>query len=202
VLAKADSVHIQPFIVNINEGAFSIAGNIATSHFSTKINADLSTYWTKVTVVYTSDGTDSSTQLFVNQSLILSKTDKGKLLRWSDESTLLIGGYPLSSTTLLRSEKFVGWIDDIAFYNRKLNSTEIANNWMKEADINDASLFIYYNFETAYKSSGNKFKNLGKAGSQADLSNGLLFGGKLYFDSLDQNVRLVTTATTVPIIQY
>ena len=40
------------------------------------------------------------------------------------------GGYALSSRSLITKDRFVGWIDDLAFHSRILSSSEIEQNWL------------------------------------------------------------------------
>ena len=42
---------------------------------------------------------------------------------------LTLGGYSSSATQLSTKDRFLGWLDDVAFYNRVLSHVEIENNW-------------------------------------------------------------------------
>ena len=42
------------------------------------------------------------------------------------------GGYALAARSLITKDRFVGWIDDFAFYSRILSTSEIAQNWLVE----------------------------------------------------------------------
>lgn len=41
----------------------------------------------------------------------------------------IAGGYSSSATSLSIKDRFLGWLDDLAFYNRVLSPKEIAANW-------------------------------------------------------------------------
>jgi hypothetical protein len=82
----------------------------------------------------------------------------------------------------------LGWIDDLAFYNRAMTSSEIASKWNKAADTTDSSLFIYYDFDEG-PGAADVIKNHGVAGSVADINNGKIFGGKLYYDTVSSGIR-------------
>jgi hypothetical protein len=110
----------------------------------------------------------------------------------------MLGGYAMGATSVENTIRFVGWMDDLAFYNRILSAEEVALNWENAGNINDPSLFAYYSFDEG--PGAIVFKNLGKVGSDADLYNGQLFGGKLYSDVVTQTVNSVTPALTVSLI--
>ena len=91
----------------------------------------------------------------------------------SSHSSFLSIFQQASNTNLVsgtQSEKFYGWMDDLAFYNRVLSTEEISKNWQKAVDTTDPSLFLYYNFDDGPDSA--VIKNHGTIGSQADLYNG------------------------------
>ena len=55
---------------------------------------------------------------------------------WNQSNSLNIaGGYPSSATSLSIKNRFLGWIDDIAFYNRVLSPDEVANNWWVQCSV-------------------------------------------------------------------
>jgi hypothetical protein len=107
-----------------------------------------------------------------------------------------IGAYGTAPTSISTDDRFMGWIDELAFYSRVLTDAEIKSNWLKEADITDSSLFIYYNFEEGPGSV--TIKNLGVAGPQADLHNGQIFGGPRYFETVSSQLRTVAPCSFVP----
>lgn len=39
------------------------------------------------------------------------------------------GAYATAPTSIITSGRFMGWIDELAFYNRVLSDTEIKSNW-------------------------------------------------------------------------
>ena len=173
-------------------------GNFATAHFETDIHdIDMASYWNKLTVTYSTNmiGTASVTTLYINGTRISTTRGTGKLLRWTDSSTMILGGYTLSATSLLENEKFVGWIDDLAFYNRVLGPNEIAATWNLAGNTSDQSMFIYYNFEEGPNAA--VFCNLGSVGSQANIQNGYVGGRQQYFEETSQEWRAVTPANAV-----
>ena len=57
----------------------------------------------------------------------------------------------------------------------------------KVADVSDPSLIIYYDFDNGPDS--DIIPNLGIAGSVADLSNGKIFGTRLYNEAISKELR-------------
>lgn len=94
VIARGDSTHIQPFVI-LNEPNMkpAISCNVAgTAHkFILPVAAYNFNYWAKFTLTYTTTGTVSLSQFYINGTLISNWTGAGKLMRWSDSSTLVIG---------------------------------------------------------------------------------------------------------------
>lgn len=58
----------------------------------------------------------------------------------------------------------------------------------KAGNISDPSLFIYYNFDEGPGST--TIKNYGEAGSVADLDNGKVFNGDLYYELISKELRV------------
>ena len=197
MIANGDTNHVQPFVLDSTSEQLTVVVNIATSsaNFIVPPNDDIWTYWTKLTVTYNTTGSVSETRLYLNSTLIGKRISNGKILRWSDQSTLLLGGYSLSATSTVLTERFEGWMDDLAFYSRVLSPKEISSKWHYPANTSDSSLFIYYDFDDGPSSS--IATNRGLAGSVADLYNGKVFGGLIYFDSNSQSIRSATSATWV-----
>ena len=114
--------------------------------------------------------------IYFNGTLARHAPGNGNVLRWADTTALVIGGYAqqqANDPTLVsatQTERFYGWMDDFAFYNRVLSVTEISNNWQKVVDTTDPSLFLYYNFDEGPSST--VIKNHGTIGTQGDLYNG------------------------------
>ena len=166
LIAKGDSNHFQPFVV-FNEIGKPL--QIACVAVSTGQVITLPPkyegifYWSKFTLTYTTTGSKSLSIFYINGTMIANWTDAGKVMRWSDSSTLLIGvdmitlnklinqltskhhahtlnivilfifvtlgGYSSSSTHISNRYRFLGWMDDLAFYNRVLSPHEIKSNW-------------------------------------------------------------------------
>ena len=55
-------------------------------------------------------------------------------------------------------------------------------------------MFIYYDFESP---DGSLIKNLGTAGATADLTNGKVFNGNLYYESITKQLRVPSKASMV-----
>ena len=74
---------------------FNIATEAKTFVFPLKINGitvDFN-YWMKMTVTYESNGKKSFSNAYFNGTLIKTWNGTGKLLRFQDSSTLLVGKY-------------------------------------------------------------------------------------------------------------
>ena len=202
VIANGDTNHIQPFFLNFQEPPLGVIDNIfsansaRTAMSEQAINSIFSSYWTKMTAVYNTTGTTSSTSLYFNGTLVHRTKAKGSFLRWSDKSAMFLGGYAAGSSLLSMKTRFNGWVDDLAFYNRAMTDAEIAQHGWAVPDVADPSLVIYYNFE---EGPGAKvIKNLGSAGPLADLLNGKVLGSAEYTDLDTQTVRAVAPATYSP----
>ena len=48
-------------------------------------------YWAKMTFTYTSTNINSASSFYINGSLVSNWTDHGKIMRWSDSTTLVLG---------------------------------------------------------------------------------------------------------------
>ena len=197
MISRGDTNHVQPFFIEIVNGYLKISSNVATTSTSLALpkDAELWKYWTKITVTYVTTGSASLTAIYLNGTQLGNMTSTGKVLRWSDESTLIIGGYALGSTSTLIKSRFIGWIDDLSFYNRALNASEIATTWQLAGNVSDPSLFIYYDFDDGPGS--DVIKNHGTAGAQADIYNGEMFGSHVYYDTVGQTMRTITKAAWV-----
>lgn len=195
MLVNGDTNHVQPFILMTGSDYkyyFAPCCSATCHTLSQPIDFDFWSYWTKVTFVYKTTGTTSFSQLYANGTLLESWTDSGRPLRWSDGGTMMIGGYAVSPVSFSAVSKFVGWIDDLAFYNRAFTADEVAASWNSAANVNDPSLFIYYNFDEGPGS--DLIKNHGVAGSVADLFNGKVFGGTFYVDSVSSQLSFAQPA--------
>ena len=178
VSSSQDLYHVQPFEIDPNSGVnnlpqvgswTSLGGYYST--LNTSQSALVNSYWTKVTYTYNSTGTISMSSIYFNGTLLGSNIGSGGLLRFVDQTSLSLGGYPNGGQSQFSgSQRFYGWIDDLALYNRVQTEEEISKYWMKAADVSDPSLFIYYNFDEGPGSS--VIHNLGAVGSQANLING------------------------------
>jgi hypothetical protein len=199
MMSGTDTNHVQPFFITLeSEGVISLRAFIATSIFATSFPFDMNllSTWTKYTVTYTTTGTVSNIKLFLNGTMLHSADSTGGYLTWSKEATMQIGAYATAPTSVATDDRFMGWIDELSFYNRVLSDAEIKSNWLKEADITDNSLVIYYNFN---EGPGSKtIKNHGIAGVQADLQNGQMFGGPRYFETVSSQLRSVSPCSFVP----
>ena len=202
MLAKNDPNHFQ-MILNVVQRQKNWLPNLevyaaqVTSFTPANINL-FSSCWTHVTVTY--NLTDLS--VFYNGSLASTTPGNGQSLRWADTSGIFLGGSMLSqaSDTELVSgshtEKFYGWLDDMAFYNRVLTVKEIADNWQKAVDTADKSLFLYYNFDE-----GPGFTHIinhGTIGPQGDLYNGQVLGSTSYLETNTQTSMPVTKGIFSP----
>lgn len=58
-------------------------------------------YWAKMTLTYKSDGLKSASTFYINGSLVSNYTDYGKLMRWSDSTTLVVGTFAYTTITIL-----------------------------------------------------------------------------------------------------
>ena len=178
VSSSQDLYHVQPFEIDPNSGVnnlpqvgswTSLGGYYST--LNTSQSALVNSYWTKVTYTYNSTGTISMSSIYFNGTLLGSNIGSGGLLRFVDQTLLSLGGYPNGGQSQFSgSQRFYGWIDDLALYNRVQTEEEISKYWMKAADVSDPSLFIYYNFDEGPGAS--VIHNLGAVGSQANLING------------------------------
>mmetsp|Transcript_9320 Transcript_9320/g.9396 ORF Transcript_9320/g.9396 Transcript_9320/m.9396 type:complete len:1334 (-) Transcript_9320:2058-6059(-) len=206
MIAAGDSNHVQPFSIKVSStGLLVISGIIGTASIeipllSTTTNAtsDVWNYWFHITTTYRQSGSHCNFLFYFNGTLAANSTQPGNSLRWSDDSTIVLGGYALSNTGTLIRDRFIGWIDELKFYNRILSSAEIASNWQKQGNTSDTSLFIYYNFDEGPKASSNTIINHGTVGSMADLMNGEMYGGGLYYDIQTSSIRSVKPAKYVP----
>ncbi len=134
--------------------------------------------------------------MYINGTSLFNYTGSGKKLRWSDKSTILLGGYALSPTTNLGARRFIGWIDDLCFYNRILSSAEIQSTWKHGGNVSDPSLFIYYDFDEG--PGAPVFVNKGIAGVVANLHNGKGFNGSsVMYDAISGRPFIVTEAVSV-----
>lgn len=57
----------------------------------------------------------------------------------------------------------------------------------KVGNVSDPSLFIYYDFDDV--STAPLIANRGVAGSSADLQNGKIFGGSMYYETISKELR-------------
>jgi hypothetical protein len=196
VIANGDTNHVQLFL-DIANNRLNFVVNIATASLNIPLpnNMDVWTYWTKFTVTYNTTGSKSYTYAYANGTYLGEFVGNGKVLRWHDQSTLILGAYALSATSTLIKERFVGWIDDLAFYSRVMSAAEIEANWQHAGNTSDSSLFIYYSMDEG--PGATVIKNSGKIGSTADLNNGKIFGGLIYYDSASNAIRSVTEAKWV-----
>ena len=159
------------------------------------IYVDVSTYWTKWTLTCSTDDIISNITVYANGTEVGFSSGPGKLFRWSESATLILGGYPLSGTEMTSDERFIGWIDDLAFYNRAWSAAEVSQHWAHAGNANDQSLVLYYTFDEG--PGATVFKNSAFSGSQGDLSNGNLVGRPQYFESVTRSIRSVSPALSV-----
>ena len=202
MIANGDTNHMQPFFLEILNGQLQFSGYIATTsstNYRLSRSMDLWTYWTHVAVTYNTTGTSSTSILYINGTMRETLETSGKILRWHDSSMLILGGYALGPTSTIMKDRFIGWIDDWAFYNRVLSPDEISSNWYKVPNVSDSSLFIYYNFDEGPGAS--TIKNLGTVGDQADLENGKLAGSEIYYDAVGRSIRNVAEAKWVSTVE-
>lgn len=94
LITKGDANHLQPFILLNDVGkplqiAFAVAGTGHVLNLPSKYFSIL--YWSKFTFTYTTTGSKSESFFYINETLISNWTDKGKAMRWSDSTTLVIG---------------------------------------------------------------------------------------------------------------
>ena len=206
VSTSQDLYHVQPFEIDPNAGTNNLpqfGSWTALSGYYNTLNtseaAMLNAYWTKVTYVYNSTGTVSMSSIYFNGTLLGRNIGTGGKLRFADQGTFKIGGYPDGDGRLINfsgSQRFYGWLDDLAFYNRVQTDAEIAANWMKVADVADPSLFIYYSFDEG--PGATVIHNLGAVGSQANLRNGEVLGSGFYTETDSQTIRNITRASFSP----
>ena len=102
LLTKGDANHLQPFILLNDVGkplqiAFAVAGTGRVLTLPSKYFSIL--YWSKFTFTYTTTGSKSKSSFYINQTLISNWTDEGKVMRWSDSTTLVIGTNIITSNT-------------------------------------------------------------------------------------------------------
>ena len=97
-----------------------------------------------------------------------------------------------------QSERFFGWMDDLAFYNRVLTVEEISKNWQQAIHVvtTDPSLFLYYNFDEGPVST--VITNHGTIGPQGDLYNGKVLGSSTYMDTASQAILPVKQGLFAP----
>ena len=94
VTARGDSNHFQPFIILIEPRSIAaISCNVAgTAHnFVLPVKDYNMQYWAKFTMTYTTTGSVSHSKFYVNGTLLTNWTGAGKIMRWSDSSTLVVG---------------------------------------------------------------------------------------------------------------
>eukprot|EP00596_Hydrurales_sp_CCMP1899_P000141 CAMPEP_0119055568 /NCGR_PEP_ID=MMETSP1177-20130426/75791_1 /TAXON_ID=2985 /ORGANISM="Ochromonas sp, Strain CCMP1899" /LENGTH=1294 /DNA_ID=CAMNT_0007036121 /DNA_START=125 /DNA_END=4009 /DNA_ORIENTATION=- len=198
MIAGTDTNHIQPFIINVWQGQIQLTINLAQTSIAIPYpyHPDRLADWNKYTVSYTTTGIVSKIRFYVNGTLLQNATGNGGLLRWADQSTMAIGSYSTAPTSVTSERRFIGSIDELAFYNRVLTDNEVASTWLKGADTNDTSLVIYYDFDEG--PGADTIKNHGVAGAQADLQNGKIFGGPRYLETVSAQLRSVSTCSFVP----
>ena len=202
LLAKNDPNHLQ-MLLNLVQRLNNWLPNLevyaaqVTSIAPANINK-FSSCWTHVTMTYNS----TNVSIFYNGSLASTTPGNGQSLRWADTTGLFLGGSILSqasnteSVSGSHSEKFYGWLDDVAFYNRVLSVDEISKNWQQAVDTTDPSLFLYYNFDEGPGST--VIKNHGTIGSQGDLYNGQVLGSTSYLETNSQTALPVTPGIFTP----
>ena len=201
MMTRNDPNHVQPVIFGCIDGV-SVFGSIVSfsgmpQYLSSNQSAMTDAYWTKVTATYNTTGTVSHFALYFNGTKMGQAVGSGTVLRWADRSTLVLGGYATTPTTIGKKRRFFGWVDDLAFYSRALSDDEVRRSWNKVADVTDPSLFIYYNFDEG--PGARVIKNLGSIGAQADLQNGQFINGATeYYESDTQVTRALMPASFSP----
>lgn len=112
-----------------------------------------------------------------------------------------LGGYSLSPTNLSINDRLIGWMDDLAFYNRVMSENEMATTWQNAADNSNGSLVINFNFDEA--PNHDTIKNYSIARAMLAILpfiehlKGRIFRGQL-FEANSQAIRSVKFATFVP----
>jgi hypothetical protein len=135
--------------------------------------------------------------MYLNGTLQYRVNANGKTMRWGEgDGTMIMGGYPTALLSLSIKDRFVGWMDDLAYYSRVWSDAEVAAKWKQQADLADQSLFIYYNFDEG--PGATVIKNWGSVGAQADLTNGKWHGADAYLESDSQVHRTMTSASYSP----
>lgn len=194
-----DTNHVQPFIILTKpDGSLHlyIIMALITQTFPIPIMGDSFQYWSKYTITYRTNGIVSLLSFYLNGTFIANSTGAGSALRFGDNGLLTLGGYNLAPTSLSASNRFLGWMDDLAFYNRVLTPKEIASTWNMPGNVSDHSMVLYYNFDQG-PNNGNTILNLGYAGSQGNLINGEVLGANIYIE-IDTSVsRSVAKASWV-----
>ena len=102
LITKGDANHLQPFILLNDVGkplqiAFAVAGIGHVLTLPSKYFSIL--YWSKFTFTYTTTGSKSESFFYINETLMSNWTDEGKVMRWSDSTTLVIGTNVITSNT-------------------------------------------------------------------------------------------------------
>ena len=203
VVCKADVGHVKMELSS--DPNLSLFVQVATSVVQWDIPEirleDFIHYWTRATVTYSLNNANSGEKgarlsLYLNGTLVQTALNRaGLVLRWADDGLLLLGGYSLSTTTIRNRGRFLGWLDELSFYNRVLSQQEISTTWTRVGNTSDSSLFIYYSFDEGPGSE--VIRNRGSIGSIVDLHNGRVFGSKEYAESESGEQRSVFPALWV-----
>jgi hypothetical protein len=193
-LVEGDSNHVQPFVF-VYDNSLALSTTFAQSFLQVDLNENVWSYWTKFTTTLEATGSQSLLSVFLNDTLSYSANVTKTQLRWNDNAMLILGAYALGPITLIDQERFLGWIDDLCFYNRSLKSDEVAMNWDQAPDIDDPTLVLYYDFNEG--PGAEIFHNRGSGGNVADLYSGRVGGGMFYYDSSDNEIKDTKAAKAV-----
>jgi hypothetical protein len=204
MIVALDTNHVQPYTFQVLNNApgigtfFGLSGvNWVFSDASMSTSPLTSPYWTKITSVYTSNGAASCISLYTNGTKLFSVHGNGTTIYLADGSgASVVGGFPNAANQFKASNKYYGWVDDLAMYNVAWTDSQVAANWAHLANVTDPALFLYYTFD---EGPGAKVvKNWGSVGAQGDLTNGAMMGSTTYLETDSQTQRTMQPATFSP----
>jgi hypothetical protein len=202
LISSGDTNHVQTFFFEIMGHSPTISSNIAMTSRSISMDtsgagSDVWSYWHKMTLTYTyyNSSYGSISHFYINDTLFFNYHASGNKLRFSDSTSLTMGGYALGDSKLAMQRRFIGSIDDFAIYNYAQSAEQVATTWDSVANTSDPGLVIYYNFDEGPGTT--VIKNHGRAGSALDLYNGQVFGNSIWYDTSSGALRTVSAASWV-----
>jgi hypothetical protein len=198
IINRKDSNHVQPFFLVHKTGTtLQLSPNIAKSNPTFNFVADVWNYWTKFTFVYKTNGENSTSRFYFNDTLMSTMETSGHAFNFSDGGFFALGAYASGPTNYASRDRFIGWIDDLAFYSYAMTDNDVKKNWNTSGNTSNPYMIIYYNFDEG--PNAEVITNHGQAGSVADLYNGKASGGYYIFDLQASSISRVKAARYVSV---